>query len=73
MGETEFVADAAQDWVVGVKFNGTELKRNSSIPEGATLVIVAGMGEGATTFENDFTATDIEDAASELDDNSWFR
>lgn len=73
LGETEFVANAARDWVVGVKFNGTELKRNSSIPEGATLVIVAGMGEGATTFESDTLDTNIEDAASELDDDSWFR
>lgn len=73
IGETEFVANEAKDWVVGVKFNGAKLKRNDAVPEGATLVIVAGMGESAVTFDNDSTEGDIENAAPALDEDSWFR
>lgn len=73
IGETEFVANEAKDWVVGIKFNGTELSRGTSVPEGATLVIVAGMGGGISIFDNDTIEADIESVAPAFDDDSWFR
>lgn len=73
IGETEFVANEAKDWVVGIKFNGTELVRGTSVPEGATLVIVAGMGGGTSIFDNDTIEADIESVAPAFDDDSWFR
>lgn len=73
IGETEFVANEAKDWVVGIKFNGTELSRGTSVPEGATLVIVAGMGGGTSIFDNDTIEADIESVAPAFDDDSWFR
>lgn len=73
IGKTEFVANEAKDWVVGIKFNGTELSRGTSVPEGATLVIVAGMGGGTSIFDNDAIEADIESVAPAFDDDSWFR
>lgn len=73
IGETEFVANEAKDWVVGIKFNGTELARGTSVPEGATLVIVAGMGGGTSIFDNGTIEADIESVAPAFDDDSWFR
>ena len=52
---------------------GTELARGTSVPEGATLVIVAGMGGGTSIFDNDTIEADIESVAPAFDDDSWFR
>ncbi len=78
IGPTEFVANAAQDWVIGVKYNGRSLERNEAVPEGATLVIVAGMGERSMSFANDSADAEMDDAGvwnetTELDESSWFK
>lgn len=73
VGETEYVDNAAKDWVLGLKFNGRELERIESIPEGSTVVIVAGNGNADPTIGMPEDSLSNNDALSDTnDENSWF-
>lgn len=72
-GETEYIDNEAKDWVLGLKYNGRELDRNESIPEGSTVIIVAGNGNSEMTAGQDSLLMDSEiNEINMNDENSWF-
>lgn len=71
VGGTEYVDNEAKDWVLGLKYQGNELERNASIPEGSTVVIIAGNGNAESAEDSVITDIEIYDINTN-DDNSWF-
>ncbi len=47
-----------QDWVYGVKYRGRELASGEKIPQGATLTLVVGNGQGAVQAADSLTTDD---------------
>lgn len=77
LDSAEYVTNEAKDWVLGVRYRGRELNKDSQIPEGSTVTLVVGDGNVETVPDSINEELDIkgdytEDASSEYEENSWF-